>query len=231
MELPAMPQISVPDHGPEDRKKAFDVQIDRDHYKVEKRRPTARELLGVAGKTPAENFALYLKPKKGAPIRLDLDEHVDLSEPGKERFVTLPLDQTEGLGSDRREFTLPAEDTEWLQALGNRFEMVLEAGVLRVVIYDFIVSPGYNHASVDVNVRIDPGYPDTQIDMVYFHPALARTDGVAIGALATDLFQGLTWQRWSRHRTAANPWRPGIDGLGTHFALIQHWLHREFDKG
>ncbi|MBX9746205.1 MAG: hypothetical protein K2X34_04840, partial [Hyphomonadaceae bacterium] len=55
-------------------------------------------------------------------------------------------------------------------------------------------------------------------------------DGRAIGALAHDDFDGKTWQRWSRHRTPANRWRPGIDGLSTHFALVQEWLARELMK-
>ena len=51
----------------------------------------------------AEDFAIYRKIKGGQPERIALDEKVDLSRPGVERFLTLPLDQTEGLGA-RREF-------------------------------------------------------------------------------------------------------------------------------
>jgi len=28
-----------------------------------------------------------------------------------------------------------------------------------------------------------------------------------------------TFQQWSRHRTPANPWREGVDNLGTHVPL------------
>ena len=101
---------------------------------------------------------------------------------------------------------------------------------MRVVVRSFPLPPGYTYQAVDVNVRIEPGYPDTQIDMAYFHPALARTSGHAIPALSDDAFDGQTWQRWSRHRTPANPWRPGIDNLATHFALIEDWLTRELRR-
>lgn len=131
----------------------------------------------------------------------------------------------------RRQFALPAEDMEWLESEQRQYELVAEGGVLRVVVYDFPVSSGYNMESVAVNVRIEPGYPDSQIDMVYFHPSLSRVDGRAIGAISGDNFDGKTWQRWSRHRTPANPWRPGVDNLATHFALIQDWLARELKKG
>jgi hypothetical protein len=66
--------------------------------------------------------------------------------------------------------------------------------------------------------------------MAYFYPALARANGRPIPATTTDTFDGKVWQRWSRHRTSANPWRPGIDNLATHFGLIEHWLTRELQK-
>ena len=206
------------------------VQIDKDYFKAPSPRMTGRELLQLADKKPAEDFAIYRKIKGSQPERIGLDEKVDLSRPGVERFLTLPLDQTEGLGA-RREFALPEDDLFWLADAPHRFELVAEAGVLRVVLYGFPVPPGYNHRAVDVNVRIESGYPDTQIDMVYVHPELHRLDGVPIVATCLEGFDGKQWQRWSRHRTPANPWRPGVDNLATHFALVKHWFVRELQKG
>ena len=74
----------------------FQVQIDKPIYKIDNPTPKGRDLLILAGKLPAEQYALYLKIKGGQPKRIGLDETVDLREPGMERFVTLPLDQTEG---------------------------------------------------------------------------------------------------------------------------------------
>jgi len=207
----------------------YKVQIDKQVYETRDPTPTGLELLTLAGKFPPNQFALYEKPKGGPPRRIALDERVDLREPGIERFVTLPLDQTEGLGA-RRQFVLPADDAQWLDFYGLRYELVAEGNVLRVVLYDFPVPPGYNVEKVAVNVRIDAGYPDVQIDMAYFFPALAHSNGRVIPATCPDNFDGKTWQRWSRHRTPANPWRPGIDNLSTHFALIESWLSRELKK-
>lgn len=131
----------------------------------------------------------------------------------------------------RRQFTLPAEDLEWLESQGFEYELVVESAVFRVVINDLKVPAGYNIDKVMVNVRIEAGYPDNQIDMAYFYPGLTRADGKPINALSTDSFDGKVWQRWSRHRTPANPWRPGIDNLSTHFALINDWMERELTKG
>jgi hypothetical protein len=207
----------------------FKIQIDKHIFETRNPLPTGRELLELAGKNPPEQFALYLKPKGEQPKRIALADKVDLREPGVERFVTLPLDQTEGLEM-RKQFALPSEDLDWLESQRLPFELVSEGGVLRVIVHDFPVPSGYNVPLVSANVRIEPGYPDSQIDMVYFYPHLARSDGKQIGALATDNFDGKTWQRWSRHRTPANPWRPGIDNLSTHFALVHDWLSRELLK-
>lgn len=131
----------------------------------------------------------------------------------------------------KRDFQLPAEDMEWLEQRGAPFELVADGGALRVVLRDLVLPSGYNVKTTDANVRIEAGYPDAQIDMVYFHPGLVLLSGRRIGAITSEVFEGKTWQRWSRHRTPANPWRPGIDSLATHFALVQEWLEREIRKG
>lgn len=75
----------------------FRIQIDKDHFELSNPTPTGRELLELAGKTPPERFGIYQKVRSGQPQRIQLDQTVDLGEPGTEKFVTLPLDQTEGL--------------------------------------------------------------------------------------------------------------------------------------
>lgn len=220
------------DHqSPEAQREAlYKVQIDKAIYELKDPTPTGRELLKLAGKHLVDQFAIYEKPHGGGqPRRIQLDQQVDLRTPGVERFVTLPLDQTEGLGT-RRDFSLPADDLRWLDDSGLKYELVTEGGILRVVLYDLTLPFGYNVQKANVNVRIDPGYPDAQIDMAYFFPPLAKMDGKPIGAICDDPFDGKSWQRWSRHRTTANPWRPGVDSLATHFALVESWLLRELTK-
>jgi hypothetical protein len=74
----------------------FKIQIDKVHYELHDANPTGAHLLTLAGKLPVENFAIYQRMKEGQPHRIGLHDHVDLTKPGTERFVTLPLDQTEG---------------------------------------------------------------------------------------------------------------------------------------
>ena len=166
----------------------YKVQIDKDFFEAPVSRMTGRELLELADKKPAERYAIYLKVKGGQPDRIDLDEKIDLSQPGVERFVTLPLDQTEGFGG-RRQFALPQDDLEWLDQVRGQFELVGEGGVLRVVLYNFPIPPGYQRRHAEVNVRIEPGYPDSEIDMVYVHPALQRADGKPIAAISIRRFR------------------------------------------
>jgi hypothetical protein len=127
----------------------------------------------------------------------------------------------------RRSFRLPAEDEGFLDSTGWRWEAVSQDGVRRLLLYDYPVPRGYNRESVTLYLRIESGYPDVQIDMVYFWPGLAKTTGGEIKAISQESFDGKVWQRWSRHRTPANPWRPGIDSVETHLALVSDWLARE----
>lgn len=97
------------------------VQIDKDYFKAPKSVMTGFELLRLAVKLPPDDYAIYLKVEGGQPQRIGLDETVDLSRPGVERFATLPLDQTEGLEA-RRDFGLPDEDVDWIISASHRYE-------------------------------------------------------------------------------------------------------------
>ncbi|MBK8840336.1 MAG: hypothetical protein IPO30_17015 [Hyphomonadaceae bacterium] len=130
----------------------------------------------------------------------------------------------------KRQFELLPEDEQFLNEYGLPWEAVVD-GSQWVLIHDLPTHEGYNHPKVTAAIRIETGYPNTRLDMVYFFPALARKDGRAIGATESNQqIEGKTYQRWSRHRTDANPWKPGHDNLGTHVFLIEDWLQREFEK-
>ena len=96
----SLPVVDVEEHAREGRPvppaATYRIRIDRERYEVHDSTISGRELLVLAGKTPVERFAVYLKRKGGTTERIALDQAVDLRGPGVERFVTLPLDQTEG---------------------------------------------------------------------------------------------------------------------------------------
>lgn len=211
---------------PPTRCRGYRIRIGKQFYTVTRSTMTGRELLELAEKTPVERFRIDQKFRGGQTKRVGLEETVNLATPGVERFQTLPLDQTEGYTA-RRQFRLPEVDEEYLNASGLLWETVLESSKRRVIVYNFPVPDGYNVSTVDLNLQIDTGYPDTQLDMVYFHPPLMLGNGKAIAAIRDDSFDGKAWQRWSRHRTSANPWMAGEDYIGTHLGLVEHWLECE----
>jgi len=130
----------------------------------------------------------------------------------------------------RRQFDLLPEDLKFLEDYGLAWETLVD-GSRWVLIHEFPTPTGYNQKQVIATIRIEIGYPKTPLDMVYFHPALARIDKKPIGATqGTQQLDGKVFQRWSRHRTNINPWLVGQDNLGTHIILVEDWLEREFEK-
>ena len=130
----------------------------------------------------------------------------------------------------RKDFELLAEDAAFLQECGYAWEAVAD-GSQWVLLTDFPIPAGYAQKNVTAAIRLETGYPDAQLDMVYFHPALTRRDGKAIAATSThQAINGQVFQRWSRHRTPQNPWLAGQDNLATHIMLVEDWLEREFEQ-
>jgi hypothetical protein len=130
----------------------------------------------------------------------------------------------------RRQFDLLCEDESFLKEYGLPWETIVD-GSLWVLLHDFPTHQGYNHPVAIAAIRMETGYPNAELNMVYFHPALARTDGKSIGATeAVQQIDGKSFQRWSRHRTSQNPWKAGHDSLGTHIILVEDWLERELGK-
>lgn len=130
----------------------------------------------------------------------------------------------------RRAFELPEADREFLAAYGRPWESIIEGAARWLLLHEFAVPPGYNHSAVMAAFQIEQNYPDTQLDMVWFFPHLARSDGKGINNLSSQNVDGKDFQRWSRHRTETNKWRVGEDYLGTHVPLVIDWLSREFGR-
>lgn len=130
----------------------------------------------------------------------------------------------------QRAFSLPSGDVEYLDSLGRDWETITDNKARWLLVHGLRVPEGYNHRQVTVALRIEPSYPDTEIDMAYFTPTLARSDGKAIKSQNQQTIKGQPYQRWSRHRTRQNPWRPGVDDVSTHMGLVENWLVAELSK-
>jgi Prokaryotic E2 family E/Multiubiquitin len=216
-------------HGRKYRYKVDKIPFITSHHKLSR-----ETILTNAGKDPKE-FILREKIH-GTWVTINEGEDVDLSRPGVEKFKTLENDHTEGDDANqsekslRRDFSLLEEDIEYLESLGLEWEAVEFDTIRWVLVHQYPLPLGYNVNQTSVAVRLTANYPAAALDMLYFFPALSRTDGKPIGGLTEFKLDGKTFQQWSRHRTAANPWRNGIDNLSTHIPMTEVWLAREFKK-
>ncbi len=76
--------------------KRYQIRIDKQKYVVKVSSMTGGELLTLAGKTPVTNYMISQKLSGGEAKKIGYDEKVDFTASGVERFMTLPLDQTDG---------------------------------------------------------------------------------------------------------------------------------------
>ena len=192
---------------------------------------TVAQIIALAGKAPPENYWVFRR-KHGhqEPNPLPPDQPIDLREHGVESFIVLPKHNPDGLDNPRREFALSERDIATLEALGLPWEAVRDGTVCRLIIYGFPVPEGYTVQGVDVAITVEPGYPDTAMDMAFFAPALSRSNGRGINRITTENFCGRSWQRWSRHRQPPDQWMPGVDDLASHLACVRLWLAAEVTR-
>jgi len=78
------------------KKCRYRVKIDRNKFVVDVECMTGKEILQLAGKVPPQQYQLRQKLRGGQVIKVGLDDKVDFTLPGIEKFMTIPLDQTEG---------------------------------------------------------------------------------------------------------------------------------------
>ena len=206
----------------------YQFRVDRDQYTTDKECLTGREILAIAGKVPPENWILS-QLKRKAVVPVGLDERIDLTEPGIERFMTMPKDQTEG--EPRRAFQIPTSDAEGLVALGHFWETVVVPSGNWLLIHNFPVPPGFTCETTTVALQLPGGYPVAALDMVYFSPGIHRADGRPIPQTeSVTVIDGVGFQRWSRHYTGANPWKAGEHSILTHLILVRYWIDRELQR-
>lgn len=131
----------------------------------------------------------------------------------------------------QRDFDISVDDTYSLNSRHFKWETVRNANTMWLIVHGFPVPEGYNVRTVVAAVQIPGDYLMTGLDMVYFKPALYRADGIPIGATqCNETIRNESYQRWSRHRTAQNPWRPGLESIITHLELVEEWLLRELPR-
>jgi hypothetical protein len=74
----------------------YKIRINGEPFVIVSPTITGREVLFIGGLNPPEKYTLRLKVRGERPRKVGLDEKVDLTQLGVEKFVALPRDQTEG---------------------------------------------------------------------------------------------------------------------------------------
>jgi hypothetical protein len=205
----------------------YKIRVDREKFTVDVSGMLGKDILILAGKNP-EKYLLNQKFHHGQVVPIGLNQFVDFTEPGVERFTTLPKDQTEGREPRRLEFQLPEDDVIQLDSGGYNWETVKDRWLL---VHDFPVPSGFNVQQACVAIQITAGYPTSPLDMAYFYPQLHLTSGRPVPNVESrQVIDGKSFQRWSRHYSPQHPWVAGEYNIITHLQLVRTWLDRELAR-
>jgi hypothetical protein len=72
------------------------IMVDRQKYTTNEECMLGKDILILAGKIPFDRFQLNQRFKGGKVKKVDYDQKVCFTEPRLEKFMTIPLDPTEG---------------------------------------------------------------------------------------------------------------------------------------
>ena len=119
---------------------------------------------------------------------------------------------------------LPDADIEHLRHRGLKWSAALVGALIDLVITDYPLPPGYDHAAADLLLRLPGGWPDGVPDMFFLfpHAHIKATGAWPQAAASFPMIGDRTWQQWSRH--FQNVWRPGVDNLATYLAIVDEAL-------
>ena len=195
------------------------VAIENDTPKI-----SVREALLKAGFDPDKDWIIVLKDADGR-VQLGIDDEIDLSKEGIERLRLTPREINNGENtrapSAELAFPLLPSDDEGFRRRDLAPRRVVEGG-RRWLIFDVYPLPtGLSPQAVAMALEIPPSYPRAEIDMFYCHPAVRRDDGGTIPQTGvTEMIEGRTYQRWSRHRGVQSRWDARTDTVLTHLTLV-----------
>src|SRR5271169_3536891 len=108
---------------------------------------------------------------------------------------------------------LPEFDREYLIGKGYEFLEISETGKSGLILKNWsLPKEKFTVDRADLLIFLPQNYPDVPPDMFYFFPALLLqpTNRYPRATEVFEQFNGIRWQRWSRH-LGAEVWRRGTD--------------------
>jgi hypothetical protein len=197
--------------------------------KVPKPEIVVREALNLAGFDSNAGWIIVLKVHGEPKKEVDLSTTIDLRHQGIEKLRLTPkhINNGDAVSGCRREFALLPVDEAHLSRLRVRWDTIACGGRRWLILRSYLLPSGYTASRVDIAIDVPASYPGAQLDMFYCHPHLRLTSGGVIPQTeAAETIEGVSFQRWSRHR----PWDAARDNLTTHLALIDESLQREVER-
>ncbi len=197
---------------------SFRLELDGERFEWGAKLITGLKLKHLAGVDPA-CYALWREVRGGEDEPINDDQIIDLSEDGLERFFTV-IEKTTA-GDFASGGVLPRRDAAYLADHDLAHEIRVSGNQTGVMLLKHSLPGGvFDADAADILILLPPGYPDTSPDMFYCNPWL-RLAGSGRYPKCADYahhFDGVSWQRWSRHN---NNWRPGKDGIWTMLKRIE----------
>jgi hypothetical protein len=198
---------------------------------IESRSPSivAKDAIRKAGFDPEAAWIIVLKIAGEPRKEIDINTVIDLKHPGIEKLRLTPrqINNGEAVSPRRLDFALLPQDEAHLDRLGLFWETVIDTGRRWLILRAYPLPPGYNHAAANIAIEVPMSYPGAQLDMFYCGPHLALASGGVIPQTqVVESIQGVSFQRWSRHRQ----WDSARDTLATHLALVDESLRREVER-
>ena len=155
--------------------KGYRIRVNGEAFVVHDPTPTGREILTLAGLLPAKELHAARKARRRAAAQ-DRARRESRSAATRHREVQGVAARPDGgllTMALRRQFDLLPEDRLFLDDLDLPSETIVD-GSQWVLVHEFPTHGGYNHPAVTAAVRLEAGYPNAELHMVYFFPALAR---------------------------------------------------------
>jgi hypothetical protein len=220
-----------PDQHPDRESREPPWKLNVQGVVIESRSPTivAKDAIQKAGFDPQAPWIIVLKIAGEARKEIDINTVIDLKHPGIEKLRLTPrqINNGEAVTPRRFDFALLPLDEAHLDRLGLFWETVIDAGRRWLILRAYPLPPGYNHAAANIAIEVPVSYPGAQLDMFYCGPHLALVSGGVIPQTqVAENIQGVSFQRWSRHRQ----WDSARDTLATHLALVDESLRREVER-
>jgi hypothetical protein len=129
------------------------------------------------------------------------------------------------MSAETIEDLVPEVDREFLAEKNLKFSASRVGADTHVVIHDFDFPEAYTPRKANLLIILPAGYPNANLDMFWTEPVVKLANGtVPARADSHTAYNGVSWQRWSRH--FQNAWRQGVDNLRTFLTTIRRELAR-----